>query len=888
MTLFIVAIVLKQWQNGPRLLRHEPVVSAYFSYSIQCIGNRADPTGWTVQKTAIRCLQCNIRKYILVRNWEWWRLYTKVLPLLDVHRAERELLDKNSELGSLTSKISDLEGQNKTKDDENARLKKKVQEISSQLSAFHSSVSGTGELLEQEASERFRLEEELEQSKMETERLSKQCHQLESELCEMKLSAISNGNYPTESDDEADDANVWRDKYKALSRELESTRRRMTDQAEEEIQDLMSQKRSIEKQLTEEREESDEVRRQLQNSKRKLNKMTGEMEDMRLLLESVQGRNSDLEKKQKRFDTDVTGLHDQMESDRTQLDTLQRERDRMASEKTQLNNTVTQQEDEINQLKRKCERLTNELDDYGTSGKDDAELATVRRMIRDLESKTQDQEEELDEQAGRIQQLEQAKLRLEMASQRDKQQFERDMEMKDEDIEKMKSDCQRKIRDYEDQIQDEIQRKEEANKMKRDLERRIFDLQTTVEEVDRGTERKLKKELRKYRTLYRDAKKAAESQSMKLNEQPEIKSLRNQLEDADFAKHMALKAKQQIENDMEELHNQIEAITRMKENAEERCLALSRENSDFQSRIEEAEDELDEVIRKNKQLIAQLSEAQTMNVDLKERVNTLEEDKILLNEKINALSQKLEVYQRDMVDKTEIERLEIKLQEAENKWEVEAQSRIKLEHQVNRLKGQIERIQDDKTELQNSVSRVQQNHSRVERQMKENKMELDSLKRQEAELKRRREEAETNTQNMEDELSRKKTELTLAEKRIRLLQESMENDGFNSSDDEELFDEDSDTESISSSTSSRRRTSFRHSKRLSKRGSSDMSFETFSTSASQRRRRIPSDDYIFPNGGLGTNGSLYGTESTTTPGRYQSRTASRSISKRVSRQNSFE
>ena len=50
-----------------------------------------------------------------------------------------------------------------------------------------------------------------------------------------------------------------------------------------------------------------------------------------------------------------------------------------------------------------------------------------------------------------------------------------------------------------------------------------------------------------------------------------------QLEDADFAKHMALKAKQQIENDMEELHNQIEAITRMKETvslsvATQRCL----------------------------------------------------------------------------------------------------------------------------------------------------------------------------------------------------------------------------------------------------------------------------------------------------------------------------
>ena len=45
------------------------------------------------------------------------------------------------------------------------------------------------------------------------------------------------------------DVNVWRDKYKALSRELENTRRRLTDQAEEEIQDLMNQKRCMEKQV---------------------------------------------------------------------------------------------------------------------------------------------------------------------------------------------------------------------------------------------------------------------------------------------------------------------------------------------------------------------------------------------------------------------------------------------------------------------------------------------------------------------------------------------------------------------------------------------------------------------------------------------------------------
>ena len=40
---------------------------------------------------------------------------------------------------------------------------------------------------------------------METTRLTKQCHQLESELCDMKLNAISNGNYATESDHDDDE-----------------------------------------------------------------------------------------------------------------------------------------------------------------------------------------------------------------------------------------------------------------------------------------------------------------------------------------------------------------------------------------------------------------------------------------------------------------------------------------------------------------------------------------------------------------------------------------------------------------------------------------------------------------------------------------------------------
>ena len=40
------------------------------------------------QKIAMSVLQRNIKKYLSLRNWPWWKLYTKVKPLLSVARQE--------------------------------------------------------------------------------------------------------------------------------------------------------------------------------------------------------------------------------------------------------------------------------------------------------------------------------------------------------------------------------------------------------------------------------------------------------------------------------------------------------------------------------------------------------------------------------------------------------------------------------------------------------------------------------------------------------------------------------------------------------------------------------------------------------------------------------
>lgn len=69
----------------------------------------------------------------------------------------------------------------------------------------------------------------------------------------------------------------------------------------------------------------------------------------------------------------------------------------------------------------------------------------LKKTIRELEQKIQDQEEELDEQAGEIQVLEQGKLRLEMATERDKLRVQKELETKDEEVEEIRQVMQKKV-----------------------------------------------------------------------------------------------------------------------------------------------------------------------------------------------------------------------------------------------------------------------------------------------------------------------------------------------------------------------------------------------------------------------------------------------------------
>ncbi|OAF70315.1 Myosin heavy chain 11 [Intoshia linei] len=57
------------------------------------------------QINAVRILQRNYNAYIRLRNWKWWRLFTKVRPLIEIKNNEEKLIETENELRRVSDKF---------------------------------------------------------------------------------------------------------------------------------------------------------------------------------------------------------------------------------------------------------------------------------------------------------------------------------------------------------------------------------------------------------------------------------------------------------------------------------------------------------------------------------------------------------------------------------------------------------------------------------------------------------------------------------------------------------------------------------------------------------------------------------------------------------------
>ena len=81
------------------------------------------------QKLALSVIQRNIKKYLAFRNWAWWKLFTKVKPLLSNARQEEEMKAKEEEFKKIKENMEKEEKARKELEEQSSKLLKEKNDL---------------------------------------------------------------------------------------------------------------------------------------------------------------------------------------------------------------------------------------------------------------------------------------------------------------------------------------------------------------------------------------------------------------------------------------------------------------------------------------------------------------------------------------------------------------------------------------------------------------------------------------------------------------------------------------------------------------------------------------------------------------------------------------
>uniref|UniRef100_A0A3B5LJ84 Myosin motor domain-containing protein n=1 Tax=Xiphophorus couchianus TaxID=32473 RepID=A0A3B5LJ84_9TELE len=745
-----------------------------------------------IQDLAIRCIQKNIKKNRGVKDWPWWKLFSTVQPLIQVQLTEEQMRSKDEEIQQQKLKLERVEKERSELRLNTDRLESRISELLAELADERSTSESASQLLETETSERLRLEKDMKDLQVKFDAMKKQMESQEMELMEARLTKASELN--GELDDDDDSGGEWRIKYNRAIREMDFTKKKLQQEFDDKLETEQQSKRQVERKLADLQTDNEDLQRSVQQLKKKCQKLTGELQDTKLHLEGLQSRNHDLEKKQRKFDLEQSQVQDEVQREKSQREKLAREKDIMTGE---IFNLRQQLQVKLYAANVKVQQLEEELRDLSSQeSKDEASLAKLKKQLHDLEAKVKDQEEELDEQAGSIQMLEQAKLRLEMEMERQRQSHSKEIESKDEEVEEIRRSCSKKLKQMEVQLEEEYDDKQKVLREKRELESKLLIAQDQVSQRDVETEKRLKKDLKRTKVLLADAQIMLDHLKSNAPSKREIVQLKNQLEESEFTCAAAVKARKGIEIEIEDLHIQMEDVVKTKMALEEQVSRLQREKNDLQSRMEEDQEDMNELMKKHKAAVAQSARDLSQISDLQAQLEEATKEKQEIQEKLHSLQSQLEFQEQSMVEKSLVSRQEAKIRELETKLEYEKTQIKRLESLVGRLKENLEKMTEEKNQRITAENREKEQNKRMQRQIRDMKEEMAELSKKEGEASRKKHELEMDIESLEAANQSLQVDLKLAFKRIGDLQAAIE-DEMESDDNEDLINSGEGTETDS-------------------------------------------------------------------------------------------
>ncbi|RLV99856.1 hypothetical protein DV515_00009406 [Chloebia gouldiae] len=447
-----------------------------------------------------------------------------------------------------------------------------------------------------------------------------------------------------------------------------------------------------------------------------------------------------------------------------------------------LQQSLEHKEAEVARLEQQVAVLAGRVQELSSPGATDT-VPALKKKLWDLEGSAAEQKKELERQTAAVDHLEQVHERLELEIERMKQIHQKELEDKDEELEDTQKSCQKRLRQLEMQLEQEHEQKQMVLHEKQDLEGLIGTLCEQIGHRDFDVEKRLRRDLRRSRALLADVQGLLAAPAEPGGSAQELEQLRKQLEESEAKCAEAQRSQQTAALELENLHTELETLSRSKTLVDEQLFQLQHERADLLKRIDEDQEDLNELMEKHKALIAQSATDIAQIRELQMQVEDVKKEKQSLQEKLQAAQARAAQLEQCPAERSIVSRQEARIRDLESQLDFQAVQMKRFEVLVLRLRDSIIQMGEELEKAAESEAREKENTRYYQRRMEEMKADMDELVQRELESSRRRMELEQQLAELAEVRQVLQADLGTSIRRIADLQVALE--GLRDSDDSE-------------------------------------------------------------------------------------------------------
>jgi len=704
----------------------------------------------TQQLNAIRILQRNCAAYLKLRNWQWWRLYTKVKPLLQVTKNDEKVMQKETELKEVKEKleehekvVGDLDRQYQQALEEKNILAEQLQaetELCAEAEEMRARLAARKQELEEILHDmEARIEEEEEKTlKMSEERKKLQLHiqdleeTLEEEEAARQKMQIEKVQAEAKIKKFEEDLATIEDSNQKSSKEKKMMEERLSDVmatlAEEEekakhLGKLKAKHESTIGELEEKLRKDNQQRQEVERAKRKieteLNDLKEQVGEKKLHVEDLQlqlgKREEELAQAMMRVDEEGAAKAKAQKTLReveAQMSELQEDLD---AEKSARVKAEKQKRD----LNEELEALKNELLDSLDSTAAQQELRTARE--KELAGLKKALEEEISSHENGI-----AEMRHKHSTETSALNESLDALKKSKtSLEKAKSTLENELADMSAELKGAMASKQENERRRKQLESQNAENQMKLQEAEKAQGENNDK----YSKLL-----------------VELESMANALSDAENKAVTSTRNADGLETQLSEVQAMCEDETRQKLQLQSRFKALEKEREAMAEQLEEEEESKKAVEKQLMESKSQLNDYKRKSEEDSEVVSRLEEIRKKNMKDLEELNHKLD----------EVQAANEKLEKSKRKMAAELDDAT---HELDSHRGKVLELEKKQRNFDKVLAEEKLNAERfaserdtAEREARDKETKLLNLNRELEDTLVRLEESDRNKRTLQSEL----------------------------------------------------------------------------------------------------------------------------------------